>query len=291
MALPSWRSELPQSYTGARKWGTGINPVHSLRVNTSREDMALRNWYPNNPYDSVLLEESGLVDPAFDAGYTTEDDQFYENPADTEYINVHPNLGDMPEQFRANVGDYPSWGPGGDAIPAGTSLRSYKTAVPGKEQTFLQVPSETVSEGYRNKEFDPVPLDARYADDSQLYIQTSMVQRDKVQDNSRAVMRATDSDRHPIASRVPGMQIPSYSGGRRHEDMFPVTQDGPPRSWVHRTVGTGPTAWMHVNAMYVSEPLKREIPADVYQGAPETSAVDSSDYTADYGYPEDDYYG
>lgn len=286
MALPSWRAELPQSYTGARKWGTGINPVHARRINVGREDMALRNALPNTPYDSAMLESHGLVDPGFDAGYTFEDDQFYEHPADTTYLSVHPSLGDPTP--RGSADDYPSWGPGGDAIPGGTSLRSYKMGVPGKEQTYLQVPSATVSEGYRNKEYDPVPLDARIADDSQLYIQTSMVQRDAVQTNSHAVSRGTDDDRHSIASRIVGMQIPSYSGGQRHEEMERVTQDGPPRSWLHRTAGTGPASWMEVNSMYVSEPMKREIPADVYQGPAETTSPDMTDY-ADYN-TGDDYF-
>lgn len=287
MALPSWRAELPQSYTGARKWGTGINPVHGNRVNIARQDMALRNPFPSTPYDAAMLESSGLVDPAFDAGYTNEDDQFYEHPADVTYLGVHPSLAD-PLKHRAQTENFPNWGFGGDALPNGTALRSFKTGVPGKEQTYLQVPSETVSEGYRNKEYDPVPLDARVSDESQLYVWTSMTQRDKVQTNASAVARGTDNERHSIASRIVGMQLPSYSGGMRHGDMEPRSQDGPPRSWLHRTAGTGPRSWMEVNSMYVSDPIKREIPADVYQGSAESTTPDISEY-ADYN-TGDDYF-
>jgi hypothetical protein len=278
MALPSWRDNLPQSYVGARKWGTGINPVHSQHY--GNVDVG-RNLAPGE-YNSASLETSGLV--TFDFGYVPEDAAYDEMPVDLSFMQAHPNLGDP--SVRANVGEFPSWGKGGDPLPNGTAYRSYKIGTAWKEQIPQQQPSETVSEGWLNKVHNPVPLDSEVSDESQLYMQTSMVQRDKIKGNESAVVRGTDESRSEIASRIVGMQTPVYSGGQRHEDMYPKDQDTRYRPWAFRTAGTGPVSWMEPNAMVVTEPITRDVPADVNQGPLETADNTGSDYTA-----EGDYYG
>lgn len=268
--LPSWRDQLPQSYTGARKWGTGINPIHA-----QRQGYEGRNLAPPGTYEPV---STGLVNESF--GYTDEDMTVYE---DLGWMNQHPNLGDP--SIRGKQDQMPPWGYGPTAGPQGAGKRAIRQGMNPRESHPNQVQSGSAAAGWLNKITGAV-LDSVVSDESQLYVDTSMVQRDKVQTNERAVARGTDDARHEIPSRIPGMKVLVYSGDYRHDEMRPKEQTFGYRPWRYRTAATGPREWMLPNEMYVSEPLRRELPVDVDQGINDTQA--GSD-TGEYDYVEDWY--
>lgn len=256
MSIPSWRQELPQSYVGARKWGTGINPVHSQPSSTNIG----RNLAPG-PYDGTPLESAGLVELASDFGYTDEDFAMTGEDVDLTFMEAHPNLG-APDT-HAQTGMFPSWGKGRYPIPGGTTWRSYKIGSSWKEQIPQQQPYGSVSEGWLNKEHGQIN-DAGTSDPSQYELWTSMRQRDLSKGNESAQLRGTDDPRSSIPTRLVGIKVKEFSGGKRHEEMTPKEQLERPRPWLHRTGGVAPM--YGVNDMYVSEPMIREIPVDPYQG-------------------------
>jgi hypothetical protein len=256
VAIPSWRNELPNNYVGAKKWGTGINPVHSQPSSTN-----IGRGLGSGPYDGTPLESSGLVDLASDFGFTAEDFAMTGEGVDLSFMEYHPNLGDP--DSHSQTGMYPAWGPGSVPVAQGTTWRSYKMGSAWKEQIPQQVNYGSATEGWTNKEHGEVN-DAGTSDPSQYTINTSMSQRDLSKGNDSAQTRGTDDARHSIATRLTGIKIKNYSGGKRHEEMEPKEQIERPRPWLHRAVGTG--GYTGVNDMYVSEPLLREIPKDAYQG-------------------------
>jgi hypothetical protein len=271
MAIPSWRAELPQSYAGAKKWGTGINPIHSQR---EQGDVG-RNLAPG-AYNGVALESAGLVDTGMEYGYTPEDLEMMGEGVDLSFMEAHPNLG-APDS-HAQTGDFPSWGKGRYPIPQGTFYRALKIGMAWKEQIPQQQPSTTVSEGWTNKTHGEVN-DAETSDPNQYEIWTSMRQRDLTKTNDSAVLRGTDDARSGIATRLTGIKVKNFSGGVRHEEMTPKEQVERPRPWLYRTAGTGPM--FGVNDMYVSDPITREVPPDAYQG-PTTAELATDDVWTEY---------
>jgi hypothetical protein len=128
---------------------------------------------------------------------------------------------------------------------------------------------ETVGEGWVNKETGGV-IDAVDADVSQVYMQTSMVQRDKVRAGSQRGAGSASEYDAPIGSWRPtwGVRIKPWSGGRRHYDMTPRRQDQINRPFWYRSAGTGYRRWMAANEAfnYQVEPLQRQPVADPYAG-------------------------
>lgn len=273
MAIPSWRQELPRNYVGAKKWGTGINPVHSQRSVTN----VGRNLAPG-PYDGSPLESQGLADLASDFGYTDEDFAMTGEGVDLGFMEAHPNL-DVPPKHRAQSGMFPAWGNGPFPVSQGTTYRSLKIGTAWKEQIPQQQPYGSVSEGWINKEHGEIN-DAETSDPNQYEIQTSMRQRDLSKTNDSAMLRGTDDPRHSIATRLVGIKVKEYSGGKRHEEMLPKEQLERPRPWLHRRGGTAP--YEGVNDMYVSEPMIREIPKDAYQGPNDTQIEGDSVWSEDW---------
>lgn len=277
--LPSWRQELPQSYVGARKWGTGINPVHAKHWDsTLGRERQTHDPLPSNEYH-------GLTDT-----YMVGWDEYEVNEPPMEQmdeLNRHPSWEE--QSPRSDTPGYPSWGMGADALPKGTALRARKWAMPWREgHVNAQVAGEA-GDGWRNKEFNPVYNPARVSDPSQYEVQTSMRQLDLSKVNDAAVLRGTDDPRSPIASRVIGMKEKVWPGGIRHEDMFPRQHEAPHRPFRYRTAGVGPwqqSGWNDVNEMYVSEPIQRTLPPDVNMGSTETAYTGLADYDS-----EDFYYG
>lgn len=264
--IPSWRQQLTSSYTGVRKWGTGINPIHS-----SSDDGTGRVMAPGEaPYG--LPPDSPLIDDQY--GYTIED---LSASADYSFMREHPA---WDEDAKRGQSDLPSWGHR-HGPPSGTRIRSKKRGMNPREIEGQQNPSETVSEGWTNKTHGSV-LDSTESDTSQLYVQTSDIQKNETRVNSAATTRGTDADRTDIPTRLTGMKVKNYSTGERLEDMEPWTQDLYWRAFVVRTAGTADPAQMGVNEMYVSQPMTREVPADVDQGPLETDGG--------YGYVDGDYY-
>lgn len=206
-----------------------------------------------------------------DWGYS--DDTAFDG--DMSYTEAHPNWGEKAP--RGSARDYPSWGKGGDPLPEGTAIRARKRGMAWKEQMPLQIPEGVTGFGWQNKTHLDTPLNSDQSDESQLYIMTSQTQRDRVRDNNRAVARGTDDPRAEIPTRMRGMRTKTWSGGERHDDMLPKTQDGPRRPFVYREAQTGPAnyqEWVRVNEMYVSEPIQRSLPADVPLGGYETDATE-----------------
>lgn len=264
--IPSWRDSLAENYTGARKWGTGVNVIHSNTDDGTGRVMAPGEAPYGLPSDSPILADT--------YGYTTED---LAATGDVSFTNWHPGWGENPQRGKS---DLPSWGHR-KGPPSGTGFRSLKRGMSEKEVEAQQIPSETVSEGWTNKTTGNV-LDSIVSDPSQYIVQTSERQRDLTRVNSAAVVRGTDADRAGIPSRIVGMKVKNYSRGEREEDMTPWTQDLWHRVFHIRTAGTGNPALMDPNEMYVSQPMTREVPADVDQGASES--------TGGYGYTSGDYY-
>lgn len=262
MAL-SWRESLPQSYSGARKWGTGINPIHGKRGGYEG-----RNLAPGNevmPDNGVITEDYGYMPEDIGDGYGV----------DFSYMDAHPNLND-PKTQRAQT-RMPSWGYGDMPTPQGTRKRIVREGMSYKEgHTDIQ-PRGTAGEGWRNKLSGAVN-DANVADESQLFVQTSMRQRDLAKNNNLAQMRGTDDARAEIPSRIVGVRTPVYSGGQRHEDMYPFQQDYRVRPFRYRRVGTGPENWMEVNAENPVTPRQRSVPADVDTGGYETDVITDDGY-------------
>lgn len=255
--LPSWRDQLPQSYVGARKWGTGINPVHA-----KREGNESRNLSPTT-YDPA---DTGLV--SLDTEYV---DESYGD--DVNYMEAHPNLGDPSVR---GTSDMPPWGHGYSPVPQGTMTRIRKRGMSIRESEAQQVPNGPAGEGWENKNRGAV-LDSRTAESAQVFVQTSMRQRDLSRNNGAAVARGTDDAREDIATRLTGMRLKTWSGGARHVDMEPKVQDYATRPWKYRGAGTGDVSWLTANEFQSVEPITREIPPDVYQGRPEYSMADSFD--------------
>lgn len=249
--IPSWREQLPQSYVGAKKWGTGWNPVHAKRTGYEGRNFAPPPTVPPDP---------GVSTGTWD--YTTE-----VPGEDTSWMDPHPNWGENRERGYARM---PSWGHGALAASEGTAKRALKEGYNPREGEVNAVPKGVAGEGWLNKIIGSV-LDSISADESQLYVQTSSTQRDAVRNNSAAQARGTDAARHDIGSRIPGMREKHYSGGIRHEEMTPREINYRPRPFLVRSAGTGNPAWMDSNAENPNVPKQRTVPADVYQGREETS--------------------
>lgn len=266
MALPSWRDQIPHNYTGARKWGTGINPIHSVKGGPQYKG---RNIAPGT-YNADLLDNAGLV--AYDFGFMPED-QAYEYPAvDMSYLKDHPNWG-APDP-HGTTGSFPPR-TGQNNLPSGIAYRARKMARPWNEGMPNTAPNGTVGEGWLNKEHGEI-LDSRISDSSQYTVWTSERQRDLSKGNDVAVVRGTDDARHVIASRITGMKVRIWPDGKRHEEMENKTQEYRPRPWKYRSAGVGP--YEGINDMHVSIPRRRDIPADVDQGTAEVETVEVSDW-------------
>lgn len=268
--LPSWRDTMANSYTNARRWGTGVNRVHYQRDSGGRE-IAVS---PYRGQTDIHVDDAWGID---DGSYTQHDD--------ATFMRAHPNLGDP--GVRADTDDRPPWGYGQYPTPQGTGFRAYKLGYNPRENEPGAMPVGEAGEGWTNKPVKGPVLDSDDPAPEQLYVQTSMRQRDVSKDNNRAQARATDDAREPIASRIMGMRRKVWSGGQRHEDMFPFQATYTPRPFIYRMAGAGPDEYLDPNAMYVSEPITRVPPPDVYQGVEETAIPGTSSGLTS----EDFYYG
>lgn len=259
------------SYTGADKWGTGINAVHSLIYNAGRSDDEPHtaqgpggessNSIPGEMID-VAEPEYGYTDEEFTNSYIwgygtqtgTED-----RPARDVEINQFRNQ--MPPKWPGAPGD--EGGP-----PAGDLIRNDDHGAITGDNAKLGYKEETVSEGWRNKQVGGI-IDAQDSDVSQLYMQTSQVQRDKVREGSQASGRASEY-MAPIGSWRPtwGVRVKPWSGGRRHYDMTPKRQDQYFRAFWYRQPGTGIVEQMEPNEAfnYQHEPMQRQPVQDPYAG-------------------------
>lgn len=290
MALPiagSWvaANANADQYVGALRWGTGSNPVKDVYGEGPPLRTTGRLDGPDNPTDA-LSDIPGTLEDPYLYGYCPED------IGTTLYDGMPPPVGSDMVAYRGTVkgeGDpIPPWG----MISSDPVVREF--ADQPDQSPFLwsgamthQFPTETVSEGWRNKTSGQVN-DAETSDPSQYERQTSMQQVNPQagRNNTAAVARATDSPRAKILTRLTGMKLKPWSQGERNQDMFPYQQDMMLRPFWYRTAGTDDPSKMSPNAMIVTEPVQRDIPPDPDLG-PEETAI--NDGTGNYT-PEDTFF-
>jgi hypothetical protein len=292
----SWGRTYTVPYAGATKWGTGINPIHQFYGSEP-----LRVYGRNNEMPEVTtpdMASAGFIELGEPWGYQPEDiagmDVFQ---ISSEEENRNPGI-------RFNPDDYPSWGTSIEQTRANTDPREvYPVGAPGiageqvrsyrygprddDENVSNQVPTETVNEGWINKPASGMDEgqsgdNVIVSDESQYVVQTSMTQRHKTMENSRAVLRGTDDSREPIDSRIAPMKLKVYSEGERHYDMSPYQMDDIPRPFWYRTAGVGRVPEMAPNEMIVIAPLQRTPPPDPSMGMQEIDIqADSFGYTSE----------
>lgn len=261
----------PIDYVGALKWGTGVNDVHGTRDGGLGRDTA--------PYEQSGAITQDLTTPYDDdQSYLPEDSasQLWGYGVDTGTAD-RPSLGQSDDRSEVTA-HWPHWGRTKTGIPGGTKVRSLDH---GAEATYTgkRKPNGTVSEGWRNKVTSYVN-DSDESDPSQLIVRTSDVQRDQTRAGSQMPTGRANEYDAPIHSRIPGMKEKVYSGGARHAEMEPKSQDLIIRPFWARSAGTGYKQWLQPNEMYVSEPMTRAVPDNPYTGPTVTGT--------DYGYMDED---
>lgn len=268
MALAgTWRAKQsgPVPYVGALKQGTGVNAVHGIRGGAGRDTA---------PDGTVIgVPDQFLTEFDETNGYTTEDEcsTLWGYGIETGTAS-RPSLDMSDAGFRAaSTKNFPWWGRRRTnegrltGIPGGTVIRSEDNGAELSYTTKLD-PKRSAAAGKKNKDSYPTPEDSQISDESQYIVQTSMVQRDKTRTGSQMPEGRANTFDAPIKSRIPGPRSPAISGGYRHVEMEPKSQDAIIRPFWNRTAGTGPSRWMQPNAAYESVPLTRVPPDDPYSG-------------------------
>lgn len=252
MGITGTWSQRRSIQAGARQWGTGINPVHSVRTGDGR------NTAPAGS-EPVPEELTGVED----YGYMPEDSAsvLYGYGPQTG-TSDYPNVSD--HQFRGTTKNFPQWGKYKNGTPGGAVIRSQNH---GADLTFT--PRDPMLHdayaGWDNKLTGDVN-DAEVSDPSQYIMTTSMVQRDKTRHGSQRSGSQSEYSA-PVHSRIPGMRIKTLAGApERHIAMEPREQTWTIRPWWNRSAGTGPPQWMQSNAAAETVPLTRTPPPDPYQG-------------------------
>ncbi len=274
MGLPvtgSWYTRFANSsqYTGAERWGTGNNPIHSIYGEGPPLRTTGRLPGPDTPTPE-LSTTPYVIETSYKYGYTMDDI----DPLTP--VGLPPAWGSETDVIRNNAGDYPDW------EENATEFRETNEAYP-QLWSGIQLrsfPTESVTEGWLNKETGQVK-DARTSDPAQYERQTSMQQVNPPEgrNNQAAVTRGTDDARFNIMTRLTGMKIKPWSQGQRNADMFPYQQDLVIRPFWYRIAATPDPAGLEPNEMYVSDPIQRDVPQDPYLGPQETNV-----YTVEEGY-------
>lgn len=272
-------------YSGALKWGTGINPVHQVKWEGSPLRSTGRMPGPDNPSDRPsTIPGAPFSEGGADVyGYTMDDIASLSG----QFVPFTPPYGTEIEVLRGhNYAGMPDWGVDpSDPDRTGFGLRPELAAPLWRGIMIKAFPTESATEGWDNKLTGEV-LDAKVSDPAQYERQTSMQQVNPAagRNNDAAVARGTDDVRFNIMTRLTGMKIKPWSQGERNEDMFPFQQLLGVRPFRYRTAATGNPQWLESNEMYVSEPITRAVPPDPSLGVPETGV------SSDYGYTEEDNY-
>lgn len=305
-----------QNYTGARRWGTGYNPIHEIRDNPGRVIGTKENLYPlGDPSDSMPENVLGLDDFA---GADWDGEEPYPDEV-FRYQDERPRWNQSTQDFRGEsnsdaMGEQPPWGVYNDMnpvdgfpLPGPTGgMDPYLDVHHGESQErqhAIAAPTMPVAGGWKNKAHGSAQLpkdeDAQNVGDplNQWAVNTAQVQGQGVKSmsNDRAVARGTDSPRESILSRVAGMRqySPALSfgmgGGAGAPDMYPYQQTaGLKRPFFPRLPGLPPMEDHFMNTMEGRMPLQRSVPPDPYQGDPETAGpTDGIDAIYDYGEPGD----
>lgn len=301
-----------QAYTGARRWGTGYNPIHEVRDNPGRVTGIKENLFTlGDPSDAP---PDNIINADDFVGADWEGEQPYPDEV-YRYQEARPRWDERTEQFRgesssAAMGEQGPWGPlypedadfplGG---PTGGNQDWLNTSHGEnvERQHAIAIPTPGVSGGWVNKARgrDAMaeaqdPADPGY----QLAINTSPLQGQGVKSrvNDRAVARGTDAAREPIQARTAGMVARVFGmslgmgGGAGTPDMQPYQQTaGLKRPFVMRSPTLPPMEDHYWNEMEGRVPLQRTVPPDPYQGDPESAAAtggvdEFQDSGSDWGY-------
>lgn len=288
-------------YTGAAKWGTGVNPVHSIggegpyiagRANLNFPPVETPGGQDTDTIDEDYSWDSTVNPDPFLEPYNQNDPEVWGDGSATgtadrpvwgmsgAWAQTPNNAGGLPNpqsdgytvienrgETQNDTGDkYPSWGGTRKTKPAGTLIRSLLRG--GLIPLAKQLPNEDVAQGWTNKTHGGVAY-SRPADDSQVFIQTSDVQRFKTR--AGAQNEGSQSEyAAPIESRVIGQKVKNFStpDSSRHWDMLPYEQVDYMRPFLSRQAGTGYREWQYPNEMYVSPVYQREPSADPEMGPP-----------------------
>lgn len=304
-------------YSGARRWGNGINAVHYHRGETGRPQNARLTANQMGDFTEAAIGKDDIINASW--GYTLEDiagADVFTQTAFTGMTFVQDGWPSWEPEGFTNAGGENTPPAGGASAPDGFNtpvtrgsipnfarrpwnmtgaaknrLRGYRAGARDLDsEVSNQIPTETVNEGWLNKAASGMG-DGEIPDDNvmpsavaQYERNTSMQQRHKTTDNSRSVGRSTDDPRSSIPSRIAPMKLKVFSGEERHYDMFPYQMDDMPRAFTYRTAGTGPASYLLSNDQHNRQALQRTPPADPSQGIPDTEL---SDETA-YGYSGED---
>lgn len=283
--IGNWRDS-HSIQAGARKWGTGVNPVHSIAT----EGPALIE--AKQIYNGPGTEDAGDVDTSLTESHYHYDGDEYDG-ADALWgyglqtgTETRPGFGIPTQEWRNQSGDFPVWGPYEGGIPGGALIRDDDIGATNSN-TPKETPDEDVAQGWLNKPHGN-PGDSRPSDNSQLIMQTSQVQRYQVRAGSQVPSGRANEFDAPISSRVVGKKIKFWSGGQRHYDMEPRAQDPIVRKWWARNAGTGLVSNLQTNDAYESVPRVRAVPPDPYQGIPVGVPPTAQTESTGFGYQGED---
>lgn len=278
--------------SGARKWGHGVNPIHSIPDSYGGRSSKAPTTATGANGPAVNALNPDLIDHELDLeyGYTEEDfsNQVWGYGTQTGTAD-RPGLDGAPERTRGAVTkDWPSAGPKAGGLPGGTKIRAEKHGALDSVKSKLGDKEETVGEGWENKIVGAVE-DSVISSDQQYIRQTSMLQRDQVRKGTQNPNSGTASEQMaPIGSERPtwGQRIKPWSGGRRHYDMTPRVQTQVIRPFRYRNAGTGYQTWLAANQQRQQVALQRQPVPDPYAGnlipAPGNVYVEESYPVQDY---------
>jgi hypothetical protein len=302
----------PSEYTGATRWGTGINPIHAVRDGTGRPTAIKEPLVAGDPQTDMVPED--VIGPAM-WGYSAEDAALYAGEDYRYLIEDHPNWGDneagradrdgdiMTEGIYPEPEGWPPWGPAERDNPAsdfplsgppgGADVRAYSDGSEVENNRAINVPTPGWRGGWRNKAHGLVE-EAEGSNQSQYEITTSMTQLHQTRVNTAATARGTDDPRAPIETRLTGMKIKDYAksagmgGGPATPDMKPVTQNLPYRPWFYRTAAVPPPPDTTYGTMTQFDPIERTVPVDAgeYVVTQETTTAGEPDPS--FGYSSED---
>lgn len=256
-------------YAGPQIWGSGVDPIHSVRTGDGR----------NIAPDGVgILVDPELTD-ADSYGYTDEDFTAYSNAESRWETGTVDRPGwnnqGLTQDARSQVTEgWPAATDGNGSgnnggPPSGEYVRSLEHGAIASN-TPTGVPMWEAAAGYESKMTDGViEPGSGISDPRQYTMQTSMQQLRRTRAGSQNSGSQSPYNA-PIESRVPGQKVAGYSQGPgseyRHIAMRPFGQGMIYRPFWNRTAGTGPAGNMRPNAMYQSQPLNRVAPPDPHQG-------------------------
>lgn len=261
------------SQSGAIRQGSGVNPIHAVRYGAGR----------NTTPEPILAQvDPGLTDEFApdNLGYMDEDQpsQLWGYGVETGTADHARWEGDARDEDarQATLEGYPSYGPYKGGSTGGTAIRAVEH---GAHATVHQKvnPEDNPAMGWLNKEHSFVN-DSDQSDPSQLFMQTSMSQRDQTRAGSQSSGTASEYDA-PIRQTISAMSAYTFSGESRHVDMLPKSQDLIIKPFWLRTAGTGNPALMEPNAMYVTTPMQRTPPGDPFQGQDVSMDTSSGGYS------------